>query len=442
LKLPFSRASARVDAQPGIERHKEETVQLKGGKVGLVTLVALVITLIGAGSGFAKLAPIEGLGEYLYFDTALSHPDGQSCASCHEPTVGFADPDADLPVSEGVVPGLFGGRNSPISAYAMYAPPFHFDDVEGLYIGGQFWDGRATGDVLGDPLADQAVGPPLNPVEMANPDKETVLGDILNGPYADLFIEVCGDGSLTDPSYVEDAYDCMGLSIGLYERTSLFAQFNSRYDVYLRRCLNQGGDPDACAQGTDPNSESARRRILDDQEWWGLQLFMAENDNDGVLEPGEGGFCAACHVANFVDPAMYENPVVVPPWSRGLIPPLFTDFSYDNLGVPKSAHPLLVNNPVDLGLGGVLGDEEEYGKFKVMTLRNIGASAPYLHNGLFSDLQQVVHFYNTRDDGTWPAPEYPDTVNFDELGNLGLGPDEEAAITAFMLTLTDPRYNP
>ena len=111
---------------------------------------------------------MEQLGEVLYFDENLSEPAGQSCASCHMPSAGFVDPDSDLPVSEGVIPGLFGGRNSPASAYAMYAPTRYFDDGEGLWIGGQFWDSRATGEVLGDPLADQALGPFLNPVEMAN----------------------------------------------------------------------------------------------------------------------------------------------------------------------------------------------------------------------------------------------------------------------------------
>ncbi len=93
----------------------------------------------------------------------------------------------------------------------------------------------------------------------------------------------------------------------------------------------------------------------------------------------------------------------------------------------------------------------ELGKHKVMSLRNIAVTAPYGHNGVFSSLEQVSHFYNTRDTlGTvasdtspgfgvtgWPAPEVPQNVNVDELGNLGLTADEEAALVAFMKTLTD-----
>jgi cytochrome c peroxidase len=301
--------------------------------------------------------------------------------------------------------------------------------------------------VYGDPLADQAAGPPLNMLEMANPHKPAVVVAVRQADYADLFEEVWGAGSLR---HVEMAYDQIALSIAAFERTSLFATFDSKYDAYLKACLDLGGEHAACADGTDPVAATARVGILDDQEWHGLELFVGENDNDGDLEPGEGGFCSACHVTDWVDPAEYDEyglDVIVPDWGDGLIPPLFTDYSYDNLGAPKNWDNPFLNLPpehnpdgedfVDLGLGGVLDDPEEYGKFKVMTLRNIGISAPYLHNGLFSDLQEVVHFYNTRDDGSWPEPEFAETVNHDELGNLGLTTEDEAAITAFMLTLTD-----
>ncbi|MEJ2208662.1 MAG: cytochrome c peroxidase [Anaerolineae bacterium] len=401
---------------------------------------ALIAILIFAGSGIAQdFGLYRSLGQKLYFDTTLSEPDGQSCASCHEPTVGFDDPDSDLPVSEGVIPGLFGTRNAPISAYAMYAPAFHFDNVEGLYIGGQFWDGRATGGELGDPLADQAVGPFLNPVEMANADKEMVLADILDGPYAILFTRVCGRGDLQDQTYVDNAYDCVGVAIGMFERSNTFARFNSKYDFYLRRCLALGGLPQNCAEAVGPIAYQAADNLLTAQEWHGMRLFMGPNNNDGVLDPGEGAGCEGCHVADWVDPASYSLHVVVPFQSTNMIPPLFTDFSYDNLGAPKSDHPLLVGNPVDYGLGGVLSEAAENGKFKVMGLRNIGQSAPYLHHGLFDTLEEVVHFYNTRDvvaEG-WAAPEVPETVNSDELGNLGLSTADEEAIAAFMRTLDD-----
>lgn len=403
----------------------------------LLLVLAPVSVMASPQSATTPLTPIEELGQFLYFDENLSQPAGQACASCHDPEFGFVDPDADLPVSEGVLPGRFGGRNSPAAAYAMYAPIRYFDPVEGLYIGGQFWDSRATGEELGDPLADQALGPFLNPVEMANQNKVQVINNIAQSDYADLFEQVWGQGSLNN---VEAAYDQVALSIAAFERTSLFAPFNSKYDAYLQSCLALGGDPGDCALGVGPKSKKAGKAIFSAEEWRGLQLFMGENDNNGILEKNEGAMCAACHVADWTAEADYALSVQVPAWApEGMVPPVFTDFTYDNLGVPKSEHPLLVDADVDLGLGAVVGNPDENGKFKVMSLRNIGLTEPYAHNGYFLTLKDITHFYNTRDVPAemWPAPEYPDTVNFDELGNLGLSAVDEDALVAFMMTLSD-----
>jgi cytochrome c peroxidase len=411
------------------------------GEKGLVIAALFVLALAAIiSSGYVAaqgpLTPTEQLGSFLYFDEDLSEPAGQSCASCHDPDFGFVDPDKGLPVSEGVIPGLFGGRNSPSAAYAMYAPIRYFDAGEGLWIGGQFWDSRATGEVLGDPLADQALGPFLNPVEMANTSKAQVIADVITSDYAALFEAECGTVDLSVPASVDAAYDCVALSIAAFERTALFAPFSSKYDAYLRACIDLGGDKDLCATGADPMSAKAGK-IFSKKEWAGLQLFMGENDNNGVLDPGEGAMCSACHVAEWTaDPGN----VVVPAWSPdGTIPPLFTDFTYDNLGVPKSEHKLLADAPVDNGLGDIVGDDDENGKFKVMSLRNIHATAPYAHNGFFKKLDEITHFYNTRDVAAegWPEAEVPDTVNGDELGNLGLSANDEANLVKFMKTLTD-----
>ena len=404
----------------------------------------LLLALLIAGQGLADpaLTSMEELGEHLYFDENLSGPKGQSCASCHDPDFGFVDPDSQLPVSEGVLPHRVGNRNSPSSAYAMYAPAF--DEEEG--IGGQFWDGRATGEVLGDPLADQALGPFLNPVEMANPNKQTVINGIKQSDYADLFEEVWYEGILKD---TEAAYDAVALSIAAFERTAEFAPFDSKYDHYLQACLVAGGDKDDCAKGMGPIAEDVGEDVFTPQEWAGLQLFMNENNNnDGLLDPNEGAACVLCHVADWVDPGTLANPVIVPDWpgSDGMIPPMFTDFTYDNLGVPKNwDSPFLYLPPnlnpdgedfVDIGLGAFVDGED--GLFKVMTLRNIGLTAPYAHNGFFDTLQEITDFYNTRDvPGMWPAPEVEANVNFDELGNLGLSLEQVEALVAFMNTLSD-----
>lgn len=396
----------------------------------IAAIGAMLLITFAAAQG--ELTDKELLGGLLYFDENLSQPAGQSCASCHDPQFAFVDPDSDIPVSEGVLPHRFGGRNSPSAAYAMYAPIRYFDVIEGLWIGGQFWDSRATGEVLGDPLADQALGPFLNPVEMANQNKVQVINNIAQSDYAGLFEEVWGMGSLNN---VEEAYDRVALSIAAFERTAEFAKFNSKYDYYLQKCLGNGGDPAECALGVGPKAKKAGKAVFTPKEWSGLQLFMGENNNDGVLEKGEGAMCAACHVAEWTVAA--NN--VVPDWApEGMVPPMFTDFTYDNLGVPKSGHPLLVDADIDLGLGAIVGDPGENGKFKVMSLRNIGLTAPYAHNGFFLTLGEITHFYNTRDlPGVWPLSEYPDTVNFDELGNLGLSNADEDALVEFMKTLSD-----
>ena len=431
-------------------------------RIPILILISVVVSAVILFTGYASakqiepppepgddLTPIEKLGFFLYFDENLSEPKGQSCASCHEPSVGFDDPDEFLPVSEGAIVYRFGNRNAPISAYAMYSPMFYFDEAEELYIGGQFWDGRATGEVLGDPLADQAVGPPLNPVEMANPNKVTYVKAIKNSDYAELFEEVFGEKALKD---IDLAYDQAGMAVAAFERTEMFAAFDSAYDQYLQACLHEGHNKDDCAKGA-AGSYDDWDAFFTPKAWDGFQLFMNDtNDNDGVLEDGEGAMCIACHVVDWVDPDAYGDlEVVVPEWSGGLIPPLFTDFTYDNLGVPRNPdnpwYDLPPNlNPdgefwTDYGLGGVISDPlyDVNGLFKVMTLRNIGVSAPYSHNGFFKTLEDITEFYNSRDveEMDWPMAEIPETVNDEELGNLGLDPYQVEALAEFMRMLTD-----
>lgn len=332
----------------------------------------------------------QALGKKLFLDKNLSTPTGQACADCHSPEVGFANPNADYPVSQGVHKDRFGNRNDLPAAYASFSPTFHYDADEGLYVGGQFWDGRAAD------LAEQAKGPFLNPLEMANPDEKTVIEKVRKSEYADLFRKVFGVASFDDPN---KAYDRVSEAIAAYEKSGELNQFDSKYDLYL-----------------------TGKVALTEQERRGLELFEDE----------EKGNCAACHPSR--------------PGADGT-PPLFTDFTYDNIGVPPNPESPFYYLPknlnpdgvyfVDLGLGGVLNKPSENGKFKVPSLRNVAKTAPYLHNGIFKNLRQVVVFYNTRDVGPWPPPEVSMNVNHDELGDLGLTEQEIDDIVAFMHTLTD-----
>lgn len=359
---------------------------LKKTTVICFTILMTLTVVSGALAGNAPSKYQEELGKLLYFDRYLSLNHNQSCASCHDISAGFADPlnlrlPGQFPTSAGSITTLFGGRNAPPAAYAMFSPPFGFDPAQGLYVGGQFWDGRAS------TLKDQAKGPFLNPVEMNMGDMGNVIAALKdpanrNAPhYQALFAKAYKlDLSSIDPAdlpRVEVAYDRLAQAIGEFEKSSLFAQFSSKFDAVMAR-----------AEHFTPSEASG----------WALFNGKAQ--------------CNLCHPA-----------------------PLFTDFTYDNLGIPKSIHPLLAANPVDPGLGAFYPTEN--GKFKVSTLRNIDITPPYGHNGYFATLEDIVHFYNTAGDGSWPAPEVAENVNRDELGNLGLTPEEEIDLVAFLRTLTD-----
>jgi cytochrome c peroxidase len=210
----------------------------------------------------------------------------------------------------------------------------------------------------------------------------------------------------------QKAYDFISRSIAAYERSAEVSRFDSRFDTY--RSTGQG---------------------LTEEEKLGLSLFEGKAN------------CANCHVTT-------------PDQAAGGV--VFTDYTYDNLGIPKNPdnpfYSELAVNPsgaawIDLGLGGFLETVPAFssqaggqmGKFKVPTLRNVdkrpdpGFVKAYGHNGYFKSLAEVVHFYNTRDvpGAGWPAPEYAATMNTTEMGDLGLTPAEEAAIVAFLKTLTD-----
>jgi len=332
----------------------------------------------------------ERLGKLLFFEKSLSTPPGQDCSACHAPEVAFADPETGLPVSRGARPGIYGNRNDMTVSYAAFVPPLHFDKEEGLWIGGLFWDGRANS------LAEQAKGPPLNPLEMANIDTLTIAEKLRSLSYASLFTEVYGPDALRDS---ETAFDNMADAIEAYEKTPEVNPFSSKYDYWLR------GEAE-----------------LSEQELRGLKLFDAEDK----------GNCAACHPSKFEEDGT---------------PPLFTDFTYDNLGTPRNPENPFYSLPpelnpdgfsfIDLGLAVTVKDPAQNGKFRVPTLRNVAVTAPYMHNGVYKTMFNVLAFYNTRDVSCWPSPEVAENVNKEELGNLKLSNQDLEDLVAFLKTLTD-----
>lgn len=382
----------------------------------LASLMTLLIVLpdVPAAANLESantLTPMETLGKMIFFDTDLSANSMMSCATCHAPEVGYTGPDAIVNETTVVYPGAittrFGNRKPPSAAYGGASPVLYFDETEELWIGGMFWDGRATGWTLGDPLAEQAQGPFLNPLEQAMPNARTVCVKVAQSDYADLFEEVWGPGSLDFKKDIAGTYERIARSISAYEKSDEVNPFSSKYDFYLK------GQAD-----------------LTELELEGLNLFNGK------------AMCSACHISEGEQP-------------------LFTDFTYDNLGIPRYEDNPFYDMPrkwnpegeewVDLGLGGFLMaagyPEEEYepelGKFKVPTLRNVdlrpyeGFVKAFGHNGYFKSLEDIVEFYNSRDVGEWPEPEYAATMNIDELGNLGLSPYEVTAIVEFLKTLSD-----
>jgi len=327
------------------------------------------------------------LGKLIFNDKNLSNPVGQSCSSCHSPATDFSDLNHNI-VSEGAVNGLFLNRNAPNIAYVMFAPPLHFDNVDSTYVGGFFLDGRVN------TLEEQAQKPFLNPLEMNNTNVQMLVTKIRNAGYYPLYRQVYGN-DIDSSAIFKNISD----AIASFEKSPNLNPFTSKFDYYLK-------------------GEAS----LTDQELRGFKLF-----NDPAKAK-----CANCHPS---DPDPESGEV------------LFTDFTYDNIGVPKNpANPFYTiplnfnpsgSNAIDYGLGGFLNDPSNYGKFKVPTLRNAAISAPYFHNGYFNTLEEVVHFYNKRDVEAFPPAEIPSTVNHDELGNLNLTSQEEKDIVAFLKTLTD-----
>jgi cytochrome c peroxidase len=429
----------------------------------------------------------EELGKLLFFDTSLSTPEGQACSSCHAPEAGFRFPDSRVNelygVATGALPHRVTNRAVPTISYAQFIPDgppsAHFAAEtrmkamggELVFIGGLFWDGRALN------LEDQATFPFQNPNEMNNlvhdlGSPDLVVRSVQNGYYADLVRRVYGPDEFEKPTDVVFADICK--AIAAYERTPEVSPFTSKFDAYQLGLAT-----------------------LTPEEFDGLRLMTGTVDGKPDGAPyRKNAQCITCHG--------FEGDV-----TDG--PSFWTFFCYANIGVPRNpTNPFYeqtdpATNPVgynpvgqgytDLGLGDFIyalnglppgnrgpgsnghGDFlAANGAFKAPTLRNVDKRPypefvkPYMHNGVFKSLKEVVHFYNTRNltsvDGEvidfaaddpyanlrgkplWPEPEVlsPTAVanpsgdpgsDGGQVGNLGLTDDEEDHIVAFMKTLTD-----
>lgn len=310
-----------------------------------------------AGSSASGLSAAADLGRRIFADPSLSASGRMSCATCHDGAHAFASPGGPaVPFGgpDGTTPGF---RAVPSLRYLAFTPSFHLE-ADGTPVGGFDRDGRAA------TLREQARRPFLAPHEMANADIAAVVARLARAGYAEQFRALFGASIFDDP---EAAFDRATFAIERFEREDpTFAPFSSRYDAFL------------AGQGT-----------LTDAELRGLALFNS---------PAKGG-CAACHPsARAADGSA----------------PLFTDFTYDVLGIPRNAAIAATSDPgyFDLGLCGpdrtdglAATRPDLCGAFKVPTLRNVASRSSFFHNGRFTTLAQALRFYVTRD--TDPAAWFP-----------------------------------
>jgi cytochrome c peroxidase len=367
-------------------------------------------------AAYARTEAIAALGAKLFFDPTLSASGRMACSTCHDPAHGFAAPNA-LSVQPGG-PDLrrLGVRAVPTLTYGAFIPTFseHYfepedegnDSTDQGPTGGRTWDGRV------DRARDQAVIPLLAPNEMANPSPEAVVASVLSGSNADEVRALFGADVFADPAR---AFAALTEALEYYQETQpTFSPFTSKYDASL--------------------SGHAK---LTAQEASGLALF-----NDP-----EKGNCAQCHKS------------AVASDGRG---PLFTDFGFIALGVPRNKAIPANADPAyyDLGLCGPqrhdLTQKTEYcGLFKTPTLRNVGLRQSFYHNGAFHTLRDAVAFYAQRDSD--PAKWYPTAADgtvqkFDDIPaiyrsnvsmELPFGPHRVLSdadvddLVAFLRTLTD-----
>lgn len=378
------------------------------GAVLLTFAAGIAFEMQSARSGGVKFETREKLGEALFFDTNLSKNRTQSCATCHSPDAAFTDPretaNVGRAVSEGDDGKSLGDRNTPTASYAALTPRFS-RTADGKAEGGLFLDGRAA------TLQDQAGKPPLNPIEMGMPDQASVVARVKeNADYVIALEKLFGAGTLAD---ADKAYAAVTESIAAFERTDVFAPFDSKYDRALRG-----------------------EATLTDQEELGRVLFFSNQFSN----------CSQCHKLKQFGGAAGET---------------FTNYQYHNIGVPENEAVRAANGSdkgrVDRGLNenATAPNPADEGKFKVPTLRNIAVTGPYMHNGVFKDLRTVIAFYNKYNSKKprhkinpetgkpWRDPEVKDNISTKELtSGSALNAKRIAAIEAFLKTLTDKRYEP
>lgn len=393
-------------------------------KIITLSSLSLVLSACGGGGGSGGNGSSETntpafettveLGEAFFFDENLSANKTQSCATCHNPDNGFIDDrlNADgqrLTGSLGDDEFSIGDRNAPSLSYISQAPDFSFgqhtrfnsqqDDYEG-YLGGYFYDGRARDK------ASQAAEPMLSEIEMGMLTMEAVVERIKeDSDYVESMTEIFGANVFDND---ETAFSAVTESIAAFEESDFFSPFDSKYDLSEIPVISKAA--------------------------LGEALFFSQQFTN----------CATCHQLNSISSSTET----------------FTGYEYHNIGVPKNVALRGLNGSEDSLIDVGLADNEQItgstaeqrGKFKVPTLRNIAVTGPYMHNGVFTELDTVIKFYdqyltgseftiNPETGEAWAEPEVTENLNLEELQDgRTLDQDDVDALVCFLYTLTDAKY--
>lgn len=331
------------------------------------------------------------LGRLLFFDPILGGEFDVSCAACHHPVLAFADGRELSAGASGV--GLGAARVTSVSRLTglpigleprnsptVFNAAFNAGEA-GVpsHLGFQFWDGRVNG------LEEQAKVPITSRIEMAGDAyraevaRDSVVARLRAIPeYVDLFREAfpAEAQALRGPDII--SMDTYGRAIGAYERELVTR--NSPFDRYAR------GEDDAL---------TPRQKL-------GLELFFTK------------ARCSSCHGG-----------------------PMFSDFLFHVVGVPQQGDGKEVLPGDDTGREEHTHNAADRYAFRTPTLRNAELTAPYMHDGVFATLEEVVRFY---DRGAMPRhPAVPDVLVDDFVRDpIGLSEQEITAIVEFMEALTDP----
>ena len=478
-------AAHAKEAPSSIPSGLDQEIQRVEGEVEQIERQSIADWRALAINSSTRMSQMRLLGKLLLFDKNLSVNRNEACSFCHMPYTDFTGPISILNLTTVSYPGSvrrrFGHRKPQSYTYAPFYPALLYNQTQQDFYGGNFWDLRATGYKLQNPAAEQAQNPPVDPNEMGFADSACLVLRLSQSLYRPLFETVWGEQAFAiqwpadaekvcnkpGPAAVEDpypvhlgkadrgrsnsTYDQFGLSVSAYEASPDVSPFSSKFDYAL-------ANPD--------------KPVLSAEELAGWNLFRGR------------AMCNTCHLDGTENSAKQRNAGPTSFGSAASVAPLFTDFTSNNLGLPRNmAIPYYAENQrdregyaanpagasfIDKGVGDFLrgpdninSEWKQYansfdGKFQTSSLRNIDKRPrpdfvkAYMHNGYLKSLKEVVHFYNTRDTlgrckapsdpgekvSCWPAPEVTQNVNR-TIGHLGLTSRNEDQIVAFLKTLTD-----